>query len=129
VAAGRNADEHREASSRNALQGSGLDAVMLYIIAHVRKEGHGDQDDKSLFPRLVNGLFLMGTTEEKTAIFKFASETYNGLLRSDAPNVREWRTSLLDLVFLYLIDDKTLKQRGFPVLFGSMMKSLISAEE
>ncbi len=105
--------------------------VTLYIVAQVRKEGYCDPDDKTLFPRLVDALLLMGTTEEKLGIYKFALKTYNQVLRSDAPNVREWVKGLSQLVFLYLIDDKTFKQRGleFPVLFGSMLNSLISAEE
>jgi hypothetical protein len=103
--------------------------VTLYIAGQVRKEGHSDPVDKTLFPRLIDALFLMGTTEEKKRILESVHQTFNELLRSEAPNVSEWRTNLSQLVFFYLIDDETLKQRGFSVLFGSMLKSLASAEE
>jgi hypothetical protein len=103
--------------------------VIFNIVGQLRKEGHNDPDDSTLFPRLVDALFLTGSTDEKTNIYKLSLHTFNQVLRSDAPNVREWVKSLSDLVVLYLIGDEKLKQRGFPFLFGSMLKSLLSAAE
>lgn len=102
--------------------------VTLHILGHVRKEGHSHPDDGTLFPRVVDGLFVMGTDAEKADIFRSAFQTYDQILRSNVPNVREWRESLLNLVFLYLKDDEKIKQRGFPAFFGSLLNSLISAE-
>ena len=106
--------------------------VTVNIIAQVRKEGHNDTDN-TLFPQLVHLLFLMGSTEDKTNIYTISHLIFHQVLRSDLPNVRKWRQGLSDLVFLYLIGeenlDEKLKQRGFPSLFGSMLKSLLSSAE
>jgi hypothetical protein len=102
--------------------------VMLNIVGQVRKEGHNDTDN-TLFPQLVDLLFLMGSAEEKLNIYKLSHPTFDQVLRSDLPNDRKWRESLSQLVFLYLIGDEKLKQCGFPSLFGFMLKSLLSTAE
>jgi hypothetical protein len=106
--------------------------VMVNILGQVRKEGYNDTDG-TLLPQLVHLLFLLGSTEDKKNIYKFSHPVFDQVLRSDLPNVRKWRQGLSDLVFLYLIGeenlDEKLKQRGFPSLFGSMLKSLLSSAE
>jgi hypothetical protein len=104
--------------------------VTLHILLYVRREGHQDREDRTALLRFVDGLFVMGTNEEKARIFQSAYPQYNEILKSDSPNVRKWRESLNSLMFVYLNDPEsaTIKKHGFAVLFGSLLNSLISAE-
>jgi hypothetical protein len=57
------------------------------------------------------------------------AKAFTTVTRSDAPNVLEWLKNLNDLVILYLLDDEKLKARGFPSMFGFMLKSLLSTAD
>ena len=104
--------------------------VTVHIMGQVKKEGYETtSEDRNMLPEVVNILFLMGSTEEKLKIYNASHGSFIKILRSDAPNVRQWRDNLSSLVHLYMLNDEKLKRVGFSALFGFMLRSLVSAAE
>lgn len=102
------------------------------IAAMLKQENH-ELLGREAAMALVNNMFLMHTIEERVGVLQKASAIFSSFAKTDAPNVREYVADIEKLVLGYVFeavnDAPAVKNADFPKLFGSMLKTFLSARE
>ncbi len=102
-------------------------AIVVLFARKLRSEGiRINLDSKQPCVGVIDTLFLFRSTAEKVEIFTMGANAFATISKSGASNVVEWFNSLDKLLVLYLLDNEKLKARGFPSMFGQMLKSLLA---
>jgi hypothetical protein len=71
--------------------------------------------------------------EIRAQLYERSASLFQYVIHSETPKSRGWRESLEKLVYLYIVErnsaDQKIKAERFPALFGSMLKTFLSAAE
>jgi hypothetical protein len=97
----------------------------------IRDEGHASPPEAIISSAGL--LFMMHPSEEKISVIERGIQTFNDLVKSDLPNVVDWRDNLDKLVRLYVMvlcgQVSKFSMEQINGLFGSMLKTLLRAVE
>lgn len=79
---------------------------------------------------IVDAVMLIRNEAEKREQYQLAYALLKKFLNA-GPKATEWHNQLSDLVCMYLLSesDPTLRKHNYPSLFGSMLKTILSAFE
>jgi hypothetical protein len=104
--------------------------IVSIIACFLHSEGSRPKfDTEKPFSGLIGPLFLLRSVDEKKQIFQNGMKSYKFLANCREQNIEDWFQHLSRLVNLYLLDDESLKAIGFSRMFGSSLKSLLSASD
>ncbi len=104
--------------------------VVSVIAFSLHSEGSRPKFDTATpFAGVIDSLFLLRCVDEKKQIVRDGIKSYKFLANCREQNVADWFQHLSRLVNLYLLDDESLKAIGFSRMFGSSLKSLLSASD
>jgi hypothetical protein len=97
----------------------------------IRDEGHASPPEAII--NAAGLLFMMHANEQKVAVVEKGVRTFNNLIKSDLPNVVDWRENMDKFARLYVMvlsghtSDFNMEQ--VDKLFGSMLNTLVGAVE
>jgi hypothetical protein len=103
--------------------------ITLGLAAILRDEG-SEIDAQKTALRMVSALLLMRSEADKLEQYKLGHTLLMKFLKAGG-KATEWQNNLNDLVRMYLLsaNDTTLRKHNYPSLFGSMLKTILSAFE
>ena len=103
--------------------------LAMGIASLLREEGHTVNPQK-IGLNMVDALLLMRPAEEQSEQYQLAHALLMKFVKAGG-KFTEWQNNLNKLVIMYLLssNDKKYQRHNYPVLFGSMLKTIISAVE
>jgi len=103
---------------------------LVMSVYFLLKEEGPTIDAKELGQSMVGALIIMRSYEDKQEQYKLANTLLKRFIAA-GPKTNEWQNNLNQLVSMYLLSsqNENLSKHNYPSLFGSMLKTIISAVE
>jgi len=103
--------------------------LVISIAFLLRKEG-SEIDVKSTSVGIVGALLVIRNEKDKIEQYQLAHILLQKFTNAGG-KATEWQNNLTDIVCMYLlsVNDPTLRKHDYPSLFGSMLKTILSAFE
>lgn len=103
--------------------------IVISLAFLLRKEG-SEIDIQRTSVGMVDALLVMRNEEDKTQQYQLAHTLLNKFINAGG-KATEWQNNLTDIVCMYLlsVNDPKLRKHDYPSLFGSMLKTILSAFE
>lgn len=104
--------------------------VVMGLIGPLKHEGY-ELPFRETCVETLHCIVPLHQSDEKSKLYEQSAEMFRYIIKNGPPNVVEWRNSLENLVYYYILQRTTenehLKNREFTPLFGSMLNTLLKA--